>query len=116
VIDVPSLAASQPFFQAHWRKLRGPWAHAAGVAGQLVTTIALRTSPQVETQWEGSSQSGPWVPDVRVWNMNEGSFDQREAIYAPTPATLRFRLTVPPGARLRFSPAVATRPPRRCSA
>jgi arylsulfatase A-like enzyme len=108
VIDVPSLAASQPFFQAHWRKLRGPWAHAAGVAGQLVTTIALRTSPQVETQWEGSSQSGPWTPDVRVWNMNEGSFDQREAIYAPTPATLRFRVTIPPGARLRFSPAVAT--------
>ena len=39
--------------------------------------------------------------------MNEGSFDQREAIFAPTPATLAFRLDLPRGARLRFSPAVA---------
>jgi arylsulfatase A-like enzyme len=109
VIDVPSLAASQPFFQAYWRKLRGPWAHPAGVGGQLVTTIALRTGTQMETQWAVGTQSGQtWVPDVRVWNMNEGSFDQREAIYAPTPATLRFRVALPAGARLRFSPAVAT--------
>ncbi|MDP9000627.1 MAG: sulfatase-like hydrolase/transferase, partial [Myxococcota bacterium] len=107
-IDVPNLAASQPFFQAYWRKLRGPWAQAAGVAGQLVTTIALRTSAQ-ETQWEGSTTEGQaWLPDVRVWNMNEGSFDQREAIYAPTPSALRFQLAVPAAARLRFSPAVAT--------
>lgn len=107
-IDVPNLAASQPFFQAYWRKLRGPWTRAAGVAGQLVTTIALRTSVQ-ETQWEGSTSGGQaWLPDVRVWNMNEGSFDQREAIYAPTPSALRFQLAVPPAARLRFSPAVAT--------
>jgi len=108
-IDVPSLAASQPYFQAHWRKLRGPWIHPAGVAGQLVTTIALRTTLQDETQWAVAGQTGQtWTPDVRVWNMNEGSFDQREAIYAPTPSTLVFRMTVPAGARFRFSPAVAT--------
>jgi choline-sulfatase len=107
-IDVPNLAAAQPFFGACWRKMRGPWAHAPGIAGQLLTTIALRTSGQGETQWAVATQTGQtWVPDVRVWNMNEGSFDQREAIYAPTPATLRFRLAVPLGARLRFSPAVA---------
>src|SRR5208283_2080316 len=102
-------AASQPYFQAHWRKLRGPWVRLPGVAGQLVTTIALRTSVQDETQWAVSGEAGKtWTPDVRVWNMNEGSFDQREAIYAPTPSTIAFRLTVPGGARLRFAPAVAT--------
>jgi arylsulfatase A-like enzyme len=121
VIDVPNLAASQPYFQAHWRKLRGPWLHPAGVAGELVTTIALPARKQVETQWgvsarpdeadAGAGDSGAkkaWIPDVRVWNMNEGSFDQREAIYAPTPATLIFQVMVPHGARLRFSLAVAT--------
>jgi arylsulfatase A-like enzyme len=40
--------------------------------------------------------------------MNEGSFDQRESIFAPTPATLAFRIDVPSSARLRFSPAVLT--------
>jgi choline-sulfatase len=111
-IDVPNLAFSQPFFRGYWRKLRGPWVHGAGVAAQLVTTIALRAGNQTETQWEVATQTGQtWVPDVRVWNMNEGSFDQREAIYAPTPAALTFRVPIPPGARLRFSPAVAMRLP-----
>ena len=109
VIDVPSLAASRASFEAYWRKLRGPWVHPAGVAGELVTTIALRTSAQAETQWAVPTQEGQsWVPDVRVWNMNEGSFDQREAIFAPTPSMLIFRVAVPVGGRLRFSPAVAT--------
>ncbi len=111
-IDVPSLAAAQPYFQAHWRKMRGPWRRAPGVAGQLLATVALRTSVQRETQWAVAGSAGQsWVPDVRVWNMNEGSFDQREAIYAPTPATLTFRLLVPAGARFRFSPAVTTQLP-----
>jgi len=107
-IQVPNLATSQPFFRAYWRKLRGPWAHPAGTAGQLITTIALGTNAQVETPKVSTENGQTWVPDVRVWNMNEGTFDQREAIYAPTPATVRFRITVPRGARLRFSPAVAT--------
>ena len=109
VIDVPSLAASRPAFDAYWRKLRGPWLHPPGVAGELVTTIALRTSAEAETQWAVPTQEGlSWTPDVHVWNMNEGSFDQREAIFAPTPSMLVFRVTVPAGGRLRFSPAVAT--------
>ncbi len=135
VIEVPSLAASRPSFQSHWRKLRGPWLRPSGVGAELVTTIALQTNRQAEpspaapsatvgpapvppTPAEdadagASDDSGakkPWVPDVRVWNMNEGSFDQREAIYAPTPATLVFHLSIPPAARLRVSPGVAAPP------
>jgi arylsulfatase A-like enzyme len=131
-IDVPSLVAARPSFQAHWRRLRGPWLHPAGVAGELVTTIALQTNRQIETPSEtqaavptqpADADAGataadddagpkkPWVPDVRVWNMNEGSFDEREAIYAPTPATLVFRMTVPHAARLRLSAGLAAAPP-----
>ncbi len=106
-IDIPNLAASQVAFQSYWRKMRGPWAHPSGVAGPLVTTIALRTSLE-ETQWAVTSRDGgTWTPEARVWNMNEGSYDQREAIFAPAPATLTFRMTLPTRARLRASPALA---------
>jgi len=106
-LEVPSLSASQAFFQGHWRKLRGPWVRPAGIAGQLVTTIAMRSSREVEKQLSIPTPDGrTWVPAARLWNMNEGSFEQREAIFAPTPATLAFRVAVPPRARLRFSPAV----------
>ncbi len=106
-IEVPGLAAATPAFQSYWRKLRGPWATPSGVAGQLVTTLSLLTSAQ-ETQWSVLTHTGAaWAPKARVWNMNEGSFDQREAIFAPTPATLTFHLAVPPDARLRVAPAIA---------
>ncbi len=107
-IDVPALAAAQPFFSSAWRKVRGPWAHPAGPGADLAYTIALRTSREAERQWTvNTPDGGAWVPQARVWNMNEGSFDQREAIYAPTPATLRFAMALPPRARFRASPAVA---------
>ena len=48
-----------------------------------------------------------WTPDARVWNMSEGSFDQREAIFAPTPSAFTFHVAVPPKARLVFSPGTA---------
>ena len=86
--------------------MRGPWAHPSGAAGNLVTTISLRTSLE-ETQWAITSRDGgTWIPEARVWNMNEGSYDQREAIFAPAPATLTFRATLPTRARLRVSPAL----------
>ncbi len=105
-IDAPNLTASLPSFQAYWRKMRGPWAPLSGVAAQLATTLSLRTSGE-ETQWTVTTQDGTWTPEARVWNMNEGSYDQREALFAPAPATLTFHLTVPPRASLRVSPAVA---------
>jgi arylsulfatase A-like enzyme len=105
-IDAPSLTASLPSFQAYWRKMRGPWAPLSGVAAQLATTLSLRTSAE-ETQWTVTTQDGTWTPEARVWNMNEGSYDQREALFAPAPATVTFRLAVPPRASLRLSPAVA---------
>jgi arylsulfatase A-like enzyme len=51
-------------------------------------------------------KEGKWVPDARIWNMNEGSFDQREIIYAPTPSKMTFRVKVPMNARLQMNPAL----------
>ena len=108
-LDAPSLAASQPFMQPYWRKMRAPWTHVEGQAAPLALTLALRTSRETEKQLSVTVPGGDsWVPQARVWNMNEGSFDQRESIFAPTPATLAFRVDVPPVARLRVAPAVLT--------
>lgn len=108
-LHVPSLAAAQPFVAPYWRKMHAPWAHLTGAAAQMGLTLAIRTSRGQEKQLAIPTQAGAtWVPQARIWNMNEGSFDQRECIFAPTPAALSFPLDVPPRARLRLSPAVLT--------
>ncbi len=91
--------------QAHWRKMPVVWAPLAGDALKSTTTIALRTSEK-ETQWSMPGSKGQWEPDARVWNMNEGSFDQRDAIVAPTPATVTFHVAIPAQARLDFATAL----------
>ena len=104
-VDAPNLAAAKPWLQQSWRRLSGPWVHPTGEAAALPMAVALRTS-SMELQYSVPTGGGSaWTPDARVWNMNEGSYDQRESIFAPTPATLSFHLTVPQDARLDFSPA-----------
>jgi arylsulfatase A-like enzyme len=105
-IEAPNLVASKPYMLPHWRKMIGPWVHPSGEAGQMVMSVALRTS-LMELQWAVPLSGGrSWVPDARIWNMNEGSFDQRDSIFAPTPSTIEFRVTVPANAKLDFSPAI----------
>ena len=111
-LDTPNLTAAQPFMQRYWRRMRAPWTQLDGTAATLAQTLSIRTNHEAETQLSVAVPGGDsWVPQARVWNMNEGSFDQRECIFAPTPATIAFRIDVPPAARLRLSPAVLTEPP-----
>ncbi|HEY1693116.1 MAG TPA: sulfatase [Polyangiaceae bacterium] len=106
-IDAPALASAETYLQPYWRKMRVPWLRLPASAAPMAVTISMRTSRDFETQWAVSVPGGDtWVPQARVWNMNEGSFDQREAILAPAPATVTYSLEVPPHARLRASPAV----------
>ncbi|HEX3343619.1 MAG TPA: sulfatase-like hydrolase/transferase, partial [Polyangiaceae bacterium] len=106
-LDVPSLGAAEQYLQPYWRKMRIPWTHLPGLSAQLAMTLSMRTSREQETQWSVlTSGSDTWIPEARVWNMNEGSFDQREAVFAPAPATLSFPMELPPHARLRASPAI----------
>ena len=89
---------------AHWRKMRPAWIPAGGANAPHVTTIALRTSA-IETQWSMPSNTAgkAWTPDAKVWNMNEGSYDQRDALVGAAPSSFAFEVTVPNGARLTFS-------------
>ncbi len=99
-------AGTRAQLQAHWRKMPIAWAPLSAESAKATTSIALRTSAG-ETQWSMPTAKGtPWEPDARVWNMNEGSFHQREAIAVPTPGTVSFRVTVPTQARFDFATAL----------
>jgi len=101
-----------PVLAPHWRKLRPPFAKVAPEHARLVSSFSLRTSEKEEqhavaTQGSGSG-SGEWKPDVHLWNMNEGSFDQRESLVLPVPAAAKFPVTLPEGARVTFGAGTAT--------
>lgn len=111
-IDAPGLSDLDPVLAPHWRKLRPPFAKVPAEHARLVSSFSLRTSEKEEqhavaTQGSGSG-SGSWRPDVRLWNMNEGSFDQRESLVVPVPASIKFPLTLPDGAKVTFGAGSAT--------
>ncbi len=104
-LDVPSAKAGALLLASHWRKMQLPWSALPSEVAGLATSLALRTSA-TEVPWVmPKSNGGVWSPDARVWNMSEGSFDQREAIFAPTPSVIAFRVSVPANAKLSFAPA-----------
>ncbi|HEX4515984.1 MAG TPA: hypothetical protein VH054_20685, partial [Polyangiaceae bacterium] len=106
-LTMPNLERGTWALAAHWRKMPVAFHDLDGAARKITTSIALRTS-ETEVQWSVPMGSGEhWTPDARVWNMSEGSFDEREALFAPTPATIAFRMTVPANAKFVFSPATA---------
>jgi arylsulfatase A-like enzyme len=101
--DMPRADASRAIMKAHWRQQRPPFFPATGDAARFVANVALRTSAS-ETQWAMSlGKEGKWAPDARLWNMNEGSFDQREALMSPAPGTITFRVDVPQGGKFTFA-------------
>lgn len=103
-VDNPLSSGGAAVMAAHWRKMRLPWTTLDAVARDLTTHIALRTSSN-ETQWSMPAGTGKaWTPDARVWNMNEGSFDQRESLVAEVPSTLAFTVMIPPGGSFEFAP------------
>ncbi len=106
-ITMPNLERGTWAMTMAWRKMPLAFHDLSASSKKITTSIALRTS-ETEVQWSVPMGSGErWTPDARVWNMSEGSFDEREAIFAPTPATIAFKITVPPKAKFIFSPATA---------
>ncbi|WP_394848537.1 sulfatase-like hydrolase/transferase [Pendulispora brunnea] len=108
-LDVPNAKTGLSMLKPHWRKMGVPFVSLSDDARKLGMSIVLRTSAREEA-WSTKTQGGStWMPNARVWNMNEGSFDQREGIFAPPPATLGYRVRIPPHAALSFSAAMVNR-------
>jgi len=107
--DVPNAKMGLAMLKPHWRKMGVPFVSLSDDARKLAMSVVLRTSAGEEA-WSTKVPGGTtWTPSARVWNMNEGSFDQREGIFAPPPATLAYRVRVPPHAALAFSAAMVNR-------
>jgi arylsulfatase A-like enzyme len=102
-LEIPSLRAGLAAIEPHWRKMQPPWTGLGGTAAKLTVSYALLTSEEEKEYSVPLANGELWRPDARQWNMAEGSFDQREAIFAPTPARIAYRLTVPLHAALDFS-------------
>lgn len=103
--DFPDHDAARAVLRAHWRRERPPYFPPTGEAARFVATTALRTSVS-EIQYAmpvGKEGKEKWAPDARIWNMNEGSFDQRESLLAPGPGSITYRVTIPSGAKLTFA-------------
>jgi len=104
VFEGHTQGAAQPALASYWRKMAPPWMAHTPETKRITTSIALRMSA-TETQWSMPTQGGKaWQPDARVWNMNEGSFDQRDALVTPTPSALMYRTDIPSSAKLCFAP------------
>lgn len=105
VVDAPELAEVDKEL-AYWRRMRSPYSAPSGEVGRAVQQVSLVRSAGKQTKQ--ALGKTVWIPDPKVWNMTEGTFDQREAILAPPPATLRFpSLPIPAGAVLEVAPAIA---------
>ena len=107
--DVPLLDAALPGFRrACWRTLRSPYVRARGPAARSVYGVALTTSETERVTPPGGD--GAWKPDLRTWNLAQASFDQREAILAPPPSTIRFPVRVPREGRLQLAESALALP------
>lgn len=101
--EAPSLRAGLNAIEPHWRKMQAPWTGLSGTVARATMSYALLTSDEEKEFTVPLANGEVWKPDARQWNMAEGSFDQRDAIFAPTPAKVAYRLTIPLRAALDLS-------------
>jgi choline-sulfatase len=94
----------------HWRKMRAPWIDFTGPAAKAAMSFAVLTSQSEDEAVIPIGSGEVWKPDAKKWNMSEGSFDERDAIFAPTPSRITYDLTIPPEARLTFAMTVSSAP------
>ncbi len=101
--EAPSMRAGLAALEPHWRKMQVPWTGLSGAAAKAAISDAILASEEEKEYVVPLANGDVWKPDARMWNMAEGSFDERDAIFAPTPAQVTYRLAVPLHASLEFS-------------
>ena len=89
---------------AHWRKMHSPFVGPSGNVGRLVQQIGL-TATAAARVVESKPSDGHWHADPRLWGLDEGTYDQREAILAPAPARLSWQVNLPENSRFETAPA-----------
>jgi arylsulfatase A-like enzyme len=105
-ISVPALdeIRVRNLLHGHWRKMHSPFVGPSGNVGRLVQQIGL-TAPTAAPVAKDKSSDGRWHADPRLWGLDEGTYDQREAILAPAPARLSWQVNLPENSRFETAPA-----------
>ena len=103
-LDVPALKAAEALARTkNWRRMATPWNEALDAPQRAVAMTMALAENEVEAKAVALPTGATWQPDAHTWNMNEGAFFSRDTLFAPTPATIAFRLTLPAHARLVVS-------------
>lgn len=102
LVEVASAARFEvPSAEARRRRPRPPFLSTRGDASRFVANVALRAGASAHGATPLGKAGRPL--DARTRSMNEDSVDQREALIAPAPASITFRVDVPRGAQLTFA-------------
>jgi len=100
-LDEPRLRS---LLRAHWRKLHSPFVGPSGSVGRLVQQIGLAKRAARKANAAGP-KDGHWHADPKLWGMDEGTYDQREAVLAPAPSRLAWKIDLPVRSVLETAPA-----------
>jgi len=105
-ISVPALDETRvrSLLRGYWRKMHSPLVGAGGSAGRLIQQIGLTAAPTVKTEAK-KPQDGRWHADPRLWGLDEGTYDQREALLAPAPSRLSWRVSLRERSYFESAPA-----------
>ncbi len=105
-ISVPALdeLRVRNLLRAHWRMMHSPFVGPSGNIGRLVQQIGL-SAARVAPTTDDKQSDGRWHADPRLWGLDEGTYDQREAILAPAPARLSWQVNLPENSRFEAAPA-----------
>lgn len=106
VYYAPDSTRAEQALTTHWRRLASPYVGPGGVRGRIVQDVAMQRGEAHKPQPWHLGGGKTWTPEERIWNMTEGSFEQRECIFAPAPSSIRYHLTLPPHAIFEAAPLV----------
>ena len=99
--DEPRIAG---MLKGYWRRLHSPFVGPQGNRGRLIQQVGI-ASNQAPVSKEPEANDGHWHADPRLWGLDEGSYDQREAIVAPAPTRIVWHLRLQE--RSRFETSIA---------
>lgn len=99
--DEPRIAG---MLKSYWRRLHSPFVGPQGSRGRHIQQIGI-ASNRLPISKEPEPNDGHWRADPKLWGLDEGTYDQREAIVAPAPTRIVWHLRLQE--RSRFETSIA---------
>jgi len=97
--DEPRIAG---MLKGYWRRLHSPFVGPDGSRGRLIQQIGI-ASNRMPISKETELNDGHWHADPKLWGLDEGTYDQREAIVAPAPTRIVWHVRLEEKSRFETS-------------